>query len=172
MLDLTRIRADAVRPRLEPVELSDIVNAALQRTETQLAGRAVTVTLDPALPLLNLDVFLMERALVNLIENAAKYSPPGSPIEITGQRRGDHALLAITDRGIGIAPGDRDRIFGAFVRGTPADAKSAGTGLGLAIVKSFVAANGGSVEAESAGREAGATFRVLLPLSPAGKAAP
>jgi two-component system, OmpR family, sensor histidine kinase KdpD len=165
VLDLTRIRADAMQPRLEAVELSDIVNAALQRTEAALTGREVTVALRPGLPMLKLDVFLMERALVNLIENAIKYSPAGQPIRISAQQRGAWVDLDVSDRGIGIASEDRERIFGEFVRVGAADAKSAGTGLGLAIVKAFVGANGGSVETESAGRGAGATFRIKLPVA-------
>lgn len=163
VLDLTRIRSDAVRARREPVELSDIVNAALQHTEAALAGRPLTVTLPPDLPMLRLDGFLMERALVNLIENAARFSPAGSPIAVLAARRGEEVHLDVTDRGAGIAEHDRARIFGAFVQVGSPDSRRAGTGLGLAIVKAFVEANGGRVEADSGGRGRGATFRIVLP---------
>src|SRR5262249_5480615 len=116
VLDLTRIRADAMQPRLETVELSDIVNSALQRTEGVLAGRAVSVALEPALAMLKLGGFLMGRALINLIENAAKSSPRDKPIRISGARHGNAVHLEVTDRGSGIAHEDRDRIFGEFVR--------------------------------------------------------
>jgi two-component system sensor histidine kinase KdpD len=171
VLDLTRIRADAVRTRLEAVEISDIVNAAVERAETALSGRPVKVSLQPDLPMLRLDVFLMERALVNLVDNAAKYSAPGTTITVAATRHDGEVHVEVTDNGIGLAAEDRARIFGEFVQVNAPDAKRAGTGLGLAIAKTFVEANGGRVEAESLGRGQGATFRIVLPAGPDAPAA-
>jgi two-component system sensor histidine kinase KdpD len=166
ILDLTRIRAGQVTPRLELVELSDIVDAALRRTQRTLAAHVVTVDLPSDLPMLRLDLFLMEHAIVNLLDNAAKYAPAGSSIRITAVTGGDEVQLEVSDAGEGIPPQDLERVFETFYRGTT-DAKPAGTGLGLAIARAFIEASGGRIEAASSVQECGATFRIHLPFSEA-----
>lgn len=164
VVDLTRIRAGEVRPRLEYVDLSDIVQSALRRTQRSLSGHKVEVALPEDLPMLKLDLFLMEHALVNVLENAGKYAPTGSRIRIGASVQERHVVLDISDSGIGIAPAELEPIFAQFYRSDAHDAKPAGTGLGLAICRAFVEANGGSVEALSEGPGRGSTFRIRLPV--------
>jgi two-component system sensor histidine kinase KdpD len=171
VLDLTRIRAGQIAPRLELVELSDIVNAALRRKQKALEGHAVRVGLPPDLPMLRLDLFLMEHALANVLDNAAKYAPAGSPLSLVAGVQNGEVVLDVTDCGSGIGCGDLGRVFDAFYRGAgPEGRPASGTGLGLAICRAFVEANGGSVAALSAGPGRGATLRLRLPV-PEGAAA-
>ena len=164
VLDLTRIRAGQVQPRFEYVELADIVDSALRRSQHALDGRAIEVALPGDLPMLRLDLFLMEHALVNVLENAAKYSPKGTSIAISAALSEAVVTLDVRDAGLGIASEELEPIFGRFYRGDPHDAKPAGTGLGLAICRAFVEANGGRIEAASSGLGHGATFRMTLPV--------
>jgi K+-sensing histidine kinase KdpD len=165
VLDLTRIRAGEIAPRPELVELSDIVNAALHRRQNALAAHQVEVELPPDLPMLRLDLFLMEHALANVLDNAARYSPPGSRVRVRAARHNGEVTLEIADAGRGIAQSDLPRVFDPFYRGASGDdAPPAGTGLGLAICRAFVEANGGAVEAASAGPGAGTVVRLRLPV--------
>jgi two-component system sensor histidine kinase KdpD len=165
LLDLTRIRSGQVAPRLEWVELSDIVDAALRRKRKALEGRAVEVALPADLPMLRLDLFLMEHALANVLDNSAKYAPPGSPLKIAARLEDGEVVLDVADSGSGVPPQDLGRIFDPFYRGCgSADRGSPGSGLGLAICRAFVEANGGSVAAFSAGPGQGTTLRMRLPL--------
>lgn len=165
VLDLTRIRSGQIAARLELVELADIINAALRRKERQLRAHAVDVQVPADLPMLRLDLFLMEHALANLLDNAAKFSPAGSRISLAARIDHDAVALEVTDRGCGIAPGDLQRVFEAFYRGAgPEGRPASGTGLGLAICRAFIEANGGSVAAFSAGQGRGVTVRLRLPL--------
>lgn len=164
VLDLTRIRADQVAPRLELVELPDIVNAALRRKQKALGGRAVEVEMPPDLPMLRLDLFLMEHALANVLDNAAKHARAGK-IRIAALVQDGQVVLDVTDDGAGIRAEDLERVFDAFYRGAgPEGAPASGTGLGLAICRAFVEANGGSVEALSEGPGRGTTLRLRLPI--------
>ena len=163
VLDLSRIRAGAIRPRRESVELADLLSAALRQTQHSLAAREVVVDMPTDLPMVAVDLSLMRRALVNLLENAAKYSTAGAKINVSARTEGDQVRLDIIDNGIGIDPSDLDRIFDRFYRGTKGTSDVPGSGLGLAICRAFVEANGGRVEAMSQGRGLGATFRVTLP---------
>lgn len=165
VLDLTRIRAGHVAPRLELVELSDIVDAALRRKQKALREHEVHVQLPPELPMLPLDLFLMEHALANVLDNAAKYARAGSKLNIAAGVQNGEVLLDITDSGSGIRDEDVERVFDAFYRGPGPEGKPAsGTGLGLAICRAFVEANGGSVAVLNPGPGRGATFRLRLPI--------
>ena len=154
-------------PRFELVELADIVDSALRKAARLLASHDVHVSLPDDLPMLRLDLFLMEHALINLLENAAKFSPDGSRIEVTAEMAGRDIRLTVRDRGIGIAAGDVPHVFSKFYRGETNDAKPAGSGLGLAICRAFVEANAGRVDALSNGEGQGATFRITLPAADA-----
>jgi two-component system, OmpR family, sensor histidine kinase KdpD len=164
VLDLTRIRARQVAVRLELVEIADIINAALRRKHRQLREHAVELRLPPDLPMLRLDLFLMEHALGAVLDNAAKYAPPGSKVEISAVHEDGHVVLDVSDAGSGVAPDELPRVFDAFFRGTGPDRPAAGTGLGLAICRAFVEANGGTVEIHSGGAGMGATVRFHLPV--------
>jgi two-component system sensor histidine kinase KdpD len=165
VLDLTRIRAGQVAPRLELVELSDIVNTALRRKRKALDKCAVEVALPPDLPMLRLDLFLMEHALANVLDNAAKYARAGTSIRIAARVENGHVVLDVTDEGAGIRAEDLERVFDAFYRSAgPEGEPPSGTGLGLAICRAFVEANRGSVDALSAGPGRGTTVRLRLPI--------
>jgi two-component system sensor histidine kinase KdpD len=167
VLDLTRIRAGQLAPRLELVELADIVNGALRRKQKALAGHPLSIELPSELPMLRLDLFLMEHALANVLDNAAKYSPAGGGIHVAAQRHGDEVVLDIADHGSGIAAEELDRVFEPFYRGSTPDGRSpAGSGLGLAICRAFVEANGGRVSVLSAGPAQGARVAIALPVPP------
>jgi two-component system, OmpR family, sensor histidine kinase KdpD len=165
VLDLTRIRAGEIAPRLELVELADIVNGALRRKGKALAGHVLQVQLPRDLPMLRLDLFLMEHAVANVLDNAAKYSPAGSTVSVVASAHDGEVVLDIADRGSGIREEDRERVFDAFYRGGAGrDGAAAGTGLGLAICRAFVEANGGSATVFSAGPEHGARVQLRLPV--------
>lgn len=164
VLDLTRIRARQVAVRLELVEIADIVNAALRRKHRQLRGHAVELRLPPDLPMLRLDLFLMEHAVGAVLDNAAKYAPAGSKVVLSAVHEDGRVVLDVSDAGSGIAPDELPRVFDAFFRGTGAGRPAAGSGLGLAICRAFVEANGGTVEVHSAGAGSGTTVRFRLPV--------
>jgi two-component system sensor histidine kinase KdpD len=160
LLDMTRLEAGALRVKKEWQPLEEVVGVALHRLEDSLAGREVTVALAPDLPLVPLDAVSFEQALVNLLENAAKYTPSGSPIEIRARRDGGRVELEVLDRGPGIPAGQERLIFEKFHRAHPGES---GVGLGLAICRGVVMAHGGELSA--ANREGGgAAFRLWLPL--------
>ncbi|HEX4928504.1 MAG TPA: DUF4118 domain-containing protein [Burkholderiales bacterium] len=171
VLDLSRIRAGQLAPRLELVELADIVNAALRRKEKALAGHPLRIELPPELPMLRLDLFLMEHALANVLDNAAKYSPAGAEVSVVARREGSEVVLEIGDRGRGIPAEELDRVFDAFYRGSAHDGRpAAGSGLGLAICRAFVEGNGGAVAVLSAGPAQGVRVKIRLPVPTAAAA--
>lgn len=162
-LQMTRIDAGAVRPNLEEVDLSDLIGTALQRTEKQTAAHVVRTELPQELPMVSLDFVLAEHVLVNLIDNAAKYSPPGSTITITAAAEPECLRIDVLDEGPGIRDEDVKRVFERFFRAGAADHRRAGAGLGLAIAKGFVEAMGGRIEAGNRRDRTGAVFTVRLP---------
>lgn len=161
LLDMTRLEAGAIQVAKEWQPLEDAIGAALARLEPVLHGREVVTRLAAELPLLPFDEVLMEQALVNLLENAAKYAPAAGPIEIAAWPDAGGVTLEVADRGPGVAAEDAPRIFDKFQRG--GGRRSAGAGLGLAICKAIVQAHGGRIwlEARPGG---GASFRFWLPL--------
>ena len=161
LLDMTRLEGGAVVHR-EWVPLEEIVGSALVRLEKTLAGHPIHTDLDPALPLIALDPLLAEQLLVNLLENAAKYTPAGTPIEIGARVAANHLELDVCDRGPGLPRGTESRVFEKFFRAAPGMAP--GVGLGLAICRAIAHAHGGSIVAVN--REGGGVcFRVKLPLA-------
>jgi two-component system sensor histidine kinase KdpD len=134
----------------------------LIRMDQRLAGRAVDTHLPDDLPPVPIDGLLMEQVFVNLLENALKYTPAGTPIAITATARRDDVLVEVADRGPGIPAGEEERIFEKFRRLKVADA-AGGAGLGLTICRGIVHAHGGRIWAEN--RSGGGTgFRFTIPL--------
>jgi two-component system, OmpR family, sensor histidine kinase KdpD len=162
LLDMTRLEAGSVQAHKEWQPLEEAVGAALTRLEQRLQGRAVSVDLPDDLPLVPLDGVLIEQVLVNLLENALKYTPPASPIDIAARHIDGAVVVEVADRGPGLPPGDEQRVFEKFYQGQPAG-RPAGAGLGLTICRGFVAAHGGRIWAESR-PGGGARFRFTLPL--------
>ncbi len=164
LLHMTRLESGGVPLRREWTPLEDPIGAAIGRLEQVLAGRAVEVTLAPDLPPVSIDEVLFEHLLLNLLENAAKYTPPGSPIEVRARIDGGALQLEVLDRGPGLPADHAGRLFAMFVQaGGP---RRGGFGLGLAICRAIAAAHGGTIAAEDR-PDGGAVFRVTLPYAPA-----
>ena len=166
LLDMTRLEAGALELRRGWTSMADVVDTAFRRATPLLRHHAVTVTIDPGLPPLRLDHALIEQVLINLLDNARKYSPEGSRITLTVRRAGDTVETAVSDQGDGIPESERDLVFDKFYRVRAGDRQVAGTGLGLAICKGFVEAHGGRIEALAGPGGTGATLRFFLPVEP------
>jgi two-component system sensor histidine kinase KdpD len=164
LLDMTRLESGAISPKLELIDLSDVVGSALRRAAKVLAEHDVQLALSPNLPMLKIDPVLFEQALFNLLDNAAKYSVPGSRVMLQGELVGRHVRLSVSDNGGGIPPGDIERIFDKFYRVQASDHKRAGTGLGLAISRGFIESMGGTLLASNRTDGQGAVFVVTLPV--------
>jgi two-component system sensor histidine kinase SenX3 len=163
LLDLSRVETGELER--EDISVIRLITAAVERAVASAGARAQDVAVVGVLPssTLNVDASQVEGALVNLIENAIKYSDPGSPINISATDTGDRVNLSVADRGIGIPPSDRDRIFERFYRVDRARSRvTGGTGLGLAIVRNVARNHGGDVHVESREGE-GSTFVIQLP---------
>ena len=169
LLDATTISRQQVRPKLQWVEPVDIVNAAVDHRRRRLTGYPVTLDLDSNLPIVHVDPAQVEQALVQIIDNAAKYSPVGSPIRIAahphGNSHGRTVVLSVHDNGAGLTQEERRQVGGRFFRGPRHAATTSGSGLGLWITKAFISANGGKVEVASDGADRGTTVTIHLPLS-------
>ncbi len=146
ILDMTRLETGEVAPRIAAVTLPEVVEAAIGR----VPGTAhVGLDLPAELPRAAADPALLEQVLVNLLDNAVKYSPPGGIISVSGRPAGDRVALSVADEGIGIAPGDLPYVFDSFYRARRQDRVGPGTGLGLAIARGLMEAMGGTIEAQS-----------------------
>ncbi|MGN6516655.1 MAG: DUF4118 domain-containing protein [Rhizomicrobium sp.] len=169
LLDMTRLESGAIAPKLELVDLADVIGSALRRASKVLAQHDVDLSLSPGLPMLKLDPVLFEQAIFNLLDNAAKYSPPGSRVAVQGELVGGRVRLAVSDSGNGIPADDVERIFDKFYRVQSADHKRAGTGLGLAISRGFIEAMGGTLNAGNRSDGRGAQFTITLPVPQTGE---
>jgi len=141
LMDLSRMRAGAVVPDTTPTAVDEVIEGVVARSEPLLKDHDVRMQLRENLPEIPLDVVLFDQALTNVIENAARFTPPGKRITIAAARWHDGVQVRITDQGPGIDREDRERVFEPFVRGEG----STGTGLGLAIARAIVEAHGGSI---------------------------
>jgi two-component system sensor histidine kinase KdpD len=164
LLDMTRLESGPLPTRTSLTELSDVVGSALQRASKVLANHSVQMRLESNLPLLELDDVLLEQALFNLLDNAAKYTPAGSRITISAWREGGQVKLQVLDEGRGIPAGDLERIFDKFYRAGGPDHRRAGTGLGLSICRGFIEAMGGTISAANRTDRSGAVFTIALPV--------
>jgi len=162
MLDMVRVEAGGLRLNLEPVDLTEVVASAADDLRHELEGHAIKLDIPPDLPLVRVDPQLLHQCLVNLLENAAKYSGEGTPIAISAQRDRSGIALSIVDRGPGLPTGEQKRVFDTFVRVEGSDRKG-GTGLGLAIVKGFAEAMGLQVTARNNEDTPGACFTIRFP---------
>jgi two-component system sensor histidine kinase KdpD len=158
LMDLARLRAGALVPKRVPAAMDELIEAVVARNQPFLGGRDVSIDLKGELPEMLMDVVQIDQVLTNLLENASKFTPPGTPIQITAGGGADSVRVTVSDKGPGIAPADRERVFQAFERGA---AEVAGTGLGLAIARAAVVAHGGRMWAQEApGGGAALTFEL------------
>ncbi|HEY3777091.1 MAG TPA: DUF4118 domain-containing protein [Rhizomicrobium sp.] len=164
LLDMTRLESGALSPQLDFVDLGDIAGSAMRRASSVLAHHQVRVEISADLPMLRLDPVLFEQVLFNLLDNAAKYTPPGSTIELRAVRLDNQVRVDVSDEGEGIPAGDVERIFDKFYRVQAIDRKRAGTGLGLAICRGFVEAMGGTIRAANRRDRCGALLIITLPV--------
>jgi two-component system sensor histidine kinase KdpD len=162
LLDMTRLEAGTVQVRKDWHPLEEIVGAALTRVEQRLTGRRVTTQIPGDLPLVPLDGVLVEQVLLNLLDNALRHTPAGTPIEISATLDGNQVVVAVADRGPGVPPGDEARVFDRFYRGR-SGAVEGGVGLGLTVCKGTVEAHGGRIEAANRAG-GGVVFQFTLPL--------
>jgi len=161
LLDMARLQEGQIRLKREWQPLEEVVGTALQTLSSALARHEVHVDLPADLPLLEFDSVLMERVFCNLLENAAKYTPVGSRIEISARSEGDRIAITVADNGPGLPPGKEATLFEKFTRGQD-ESPVAGVGLGLAIVHAIIEAHKGAVRAENR-PEGGARFIITLP---------
>jgi two-component system sensor histidine kinase KdpD len=159
LLDLSRLNAGSVPTHVALNAAEDVMGAALQRVTGIAGDHEIRAALDPATPVLvgRFDFAHTLRILVNLLENALRYAPPGSVVEFTVRREGDALAFVVADRGPGVPESERERIFAPFQRASGAGA--AGAGLGLAIARGLADAQGGSLAYEP--REGGGSVFTL-----------
>lgn len=164
LLDIARLESGAMKIKNDWCDMEEIVGAALQHLRDFIQTRTIKIEVSEDVPLFRGDCVLLEQVLINLIDNAVKYSPEDSEIWIQGQVEIDHILVFVTDQGNGIAEAELSRIFEKFYRAKQ-QSTVAGTGLGLSICQGIVEAHGGKIWAVNL-PEGGASFRFSLPFHP------
>ncbi|WP_200328550.1 ATP-binding protein [Thiocystis violacea] len=164
LLDMTRLGHSTLTLQRDWVGIDDLIGSAQRRLRELLRGLTVVRRIDPDLPLLHVQPALMEQALVNVLDNAAKFSPPGGAIEIAVRRDGSDLLLRVCDQGAGIPAAERERVFDMFFTGDGGDRDTQGSGLGLAICAAIASAHGGGVTAEPGADGQGTCIALRLPL--------
>jgi two-component system, OmpR family, sensor histidine kinase KdpD len=166
LLDMTRIEGPHLEIKRDWVDLGDVIRAAADRARTTWPERAIEFSVEADLPLVHGDSALLEQVVFNLLDNANKYSPMGTPTKVSAAKYGTEIVLAVSDEGQGIPTQDLERVFDKFYRVKQDDGRSAGVGLGLAICRGIVTALGGSISATSpteSGRGTRITVRLPLP---------
>jgi two-component system sensor histidine kinase KdpD len=170
LLDMARIESGDVRLNLEWQPLEEVVGAALAAARVTLKQHVVEVNLPRDLPLVRLDALLIERVLVNLFENASKYTPPGSTVTLSAKALGGTLSVSVADDGPGLPPGREEAVFQKFTRGERESA-TPGVGLGLAICRAIIESHQGKITANNR-PGGGASFTFTLPLGSPPAAAP
>jgi two-component system sensor histidine kinase KdpD len=164
LLDMTKLESGAIVPNTALHDLGEIVGSALRRASKILGGHKVELALAADLPMLELDAVLFEQVMFNLLDNAAKYSPPATTVSICSRRDRDHVVLEIADEGAGIPPDELESVFDKFYRVQKGDHVRPGTGLGLAISRGFVEAMRGTISAANRSDRSGAVLTIRLPV--------
>ena len=169
LIELARIEAGELRLRLRWGAVDEVVAAALSRAEPLTKNHRVGVELEDELPVVRVDPHAVAEVVYTLVDNAAKYSPPGTGISVAAERaEGDMIRIAVEDEGRGIAPDLRERVFDKFFRATrdgdTGSRQPAGTGMGLAIARGIVEAHGGRIWIEGRNASAGARVVFTLPI--------
>ena len=163
ILDMSRIEGGALKPEKELYPLQDVIYSVVDHMQFALKERTVRIDIPEELPPVELDFLQIDQVLTNLIENATRYTPPESPIEISAEAHEHEIIVSVSDRGQGIPVHDMERVFDKFYRVMGTRRKgSLGTGLGLAVSRGLIEAHGGRIWVENRGG-GGAIFRFTLP---------
>jgi two-component system sensor histidine kinase KdpD len=163
LLDMSRIEGGALKPEKEWYSITALIQDVVGRLQPLLQGREIRTSLQADLPPVQLDYLYIDQVLTNLLENATRYTPAGSPIDISTEVKNNYVLVSIADRGPGIPAGERERIFDKFYRVLTNQRDTRGSGLGLAVCRGLIEAHGGRIWVEA--RESGGVlFRFTLPL--------
>jgi len=162
LLDMTRMEAGALRINRKPCELRDVLGASLEQLKEKIGPRNIRIDIPRDFPEVSMDFSFVMKVFFNLIDNALKYSPVDTPIDIRATAFKDKVRIEVKDRGIGIPQGDLKRIFEKFYR-VERPQKISGTGLGLSICKGIIEAHGGQISAQN-NPDKGATFTITIPL--------
>ena len=167
LLDMTRIEAGAIRLNVELCDVQDLVGCALAAVKQRIGNRSIEIRLSDDLPLVSMDHVLMTQVLVNLLDNADKYAPVESAIEVSATTDNGRFALEVSDRGPGVPEHDLKRVFDKFYR-IPIPEGAGGTGLGLSICKGIAEAHGGRISAENR-TGGGLRIVIVLPLAKTGE---
>jgi two-component system sensor histidine kinase KdpD len=163
LMDLARVRSGGLEPAVESIAVEDVVDSVLHRIRATLAPYRIRTVIRSDLPDVSADPVQLDQALTNLLENAARFSPPGGEIVVTVARWHDAVRVGVADQGPGIPLEDRERVFEAFYRRDAGPGRG-GSGLGLAIVRAIAVAHGGSATVESS-PTGGAVVTIELPVA-------
>jgi two-component system sensor histidine kinase KdpD len=167
LLDASRISSDGIKPHIEWADPADIINSAIERCRDRMADRRIVRNLPRDLPLIHVDPVLVQQALVQIFDNAVKYSHFGSQISVAARTRDGCLTLSIGDEGAGLTVAEQSKIWDRFARGERHAATTSGSGLGLWIASAFIAANGGKINAISEGPGLGTAVVIELPVAQA-----
>ena len=167
LLDASRISSDGLKPHIEWADPADIVHSAIERCRNRMSDRRIVLNLPVDLPLIHIDPVLVEQALVQLFDNAVKYSHARSQITVTSRARDGRMILSVSDEGAGLTAAEQLKIWDRFARGERHAATTSGSGLGLWIANAFIAANGGKIIAVSEGPGKGTAMAIELPVTQA-----
>ena len=165
LLDATRISSDGIKPHTEWADPEDIINSAVERCRNRLAERRVVLDLPQDLPLIHVDSVLVQQALIQIFDNAVKYSHSGSRISVSARAQDGRMVISIHDEGAGLTATEQSKMWDRFVRGERHVATTSGSGLGLWIASAFIATNGGKMTAVSEGPGLGTMIAVDLPVA-------
>jgi two-component system, OmpR family, sensor histidine kinase KdpD len=167
LLDITRIEFGSIGPILVAVELADVIGSAAYKARAALSAHRLKIEVSDTLPLVSADAVLLQQTVVNLLDNAAKYSPPGSLITMVADADRDAVALRIIDEGPGLPYGDLDRVFDKFFRSASTKGQQPGTGLGLTICRGLVEAMHGTIELRNRTERSGLCISITLPVAQA-----
>ncbi|MEJ6023327.1 hybrid sensor histidine kinase/response regulator [Ramlibacter sp. PS4R-6] len=168
LLDIARISSNKVELRVERLDMATVLAGAVETSAPLVAAAGHTLDVDiPSKPLcVQGDATRLAQIVSNLLNNAAKYTPPGGRIELVAREEGSHAVVRVHDTGVGIPPAELPKVFEMFTQvGRNLDRSQGGLGIGLALVKRLVELHGGTIEARSEGTGRGSTFTLRLPLA-------
>jgi two-component system sensor histidine kinase KdpD len=167
LLDASRISSDGIKPHAEWADPADIINSTIERCRHRMSGRRVVLNLPNDLPLIHVDSVLVQQALVQIFDNAVKYSGAGSQISVTARARDGRMIVSVNDEGAGLTATEQTKIWERFARGDRHAATTSGSGLGLWIATAFIAANDGKINAVSEGPGLGTSITIELPVTQA-----